>query len=468
MRKLHPASIKALSSPLTKRVTSVERLLAQENARDRQADTLEDLTADLGEASSGADVDGPELADPGWGASTNSPALTVYTTARMAVNPAALMEFRVDMNTPYRVYYPNENGARSYLQIAWYDAISGGSELSRDDLAFWQGVTFRRTLLVPAGAAAVAFVCGISSSNVYGLSINSVSNFSAHEFTRASRLSLDPRPSVQVEGIWERIASGGRELPIPSGRAPTVAQVTTGTGNLTNGAYLYRISWVDEYGETPASAAAPRVVVDATHKQTTVTAPQPIPAGATHWRVYRTLVDGGDSDPVYLVATVSRATASYQDNIADANLGAAAPEENTTLGRPVLPTAARQMANSMRSNTTLTWATSSGQEHGEYWYVAANGDWIAPDPVILEPGRYEMTILGARATTGGKADVYMDGQLIGQMDFYNGTTALNYKPTVAFVVEETGLHEFLFVVNGTSASGYRMFITEYWVRRLGR
>lgn len=69
---------------------------------------------------------------------------------------------------------------------------------------------------------------------------------------------------------------------------------------------------------------------------------------------------------------------------------------------------------------------------------------------------------------GGIMAVYVDGRSIGSVNFYAGTTGFNYIATIDFLIDEPGLHEFLFVVNGTSASGYRMFITEYWVRRLGR
>ena len=147
----------AVNGNILDRLTALERAVQRMSRVDVRADSLVEISTDLGEMSSGTDSEGPELADSGWGANTNFPTLTVYTTARMAVNPAALMEFRVDMNTPYRVYYPNENGVRSYLQIAWYDAISGGSELSRDDLAFWQGVTFRRTLRLPGRPTKATF-----------------------------------------------------------------------------------------------------------------------------------------------------------------------------------------------------------------------------------------------------------------------------------------------------------------------
>lgn len=461
----------ATSGNLNEVLANIRARLTALERRETAVNELSDLTAEVGELSSGVDWEGEELADAGWGANTSLPALTVYTTDRMAVNEFALMEFRVDMTPPYRIYKLNENGIRSYLKIAWYDALSGGSELSRDDLAFWGGVTFRRTLTVPAGAVACAFVCGISSSNVYGLATNAVSGFSAHEFTRANRLTLAPLPSVQVEGNWARLAGGEREIAPPAGHNLTAALVTTGTGNLTNGAYCYRITWVDEYGETTPGTTSNTVVVDATHKQITVTAPQPIPLGASSWRIYRTLVDVvADTDPFYRVATVAAGVASYQDNIADVSLVTLAPEANTTLGRPVLPTSARQMANSMRSRNGLTWTANASQVHGEYWRTAddALGDWMAPDPALLEPGRYEMTLLSARATTGGKVDVFMDGQLIGVVDLYNGSTAFNYLPTVNFVVEEPGWHEFLFKVNGSSASGYRLFLTEYWARRTGR
>lgn len=449
------------------RLTALERAFRRFQRVDVRVDEISEFGDELGEMVSGADVEGEELANPAWSASTNLPGLTVYTTDRMPANEFALMEFRVNMTPPYRVFKPNENGIYSYLKIAWYDAMSGGSEIARDDLAFWSVRTFRRTLLAPAGAVACAFVCGLASSNVYGLAINSVSGFSAREMSWARRLSMDPLPSVQVEGLWERLASGKRDFPSPAGRSPSAAQVTTGTGNLANGAYRYKVTWVDEFGETTPSMASTAVSVDATHKQVTVSPPLPIPAGITAWRIYRTLVDGAETDPFYLVATVNRGTTTYQDNIADANLGKIEPDENTTLGRPVLPTAARQMGNSMRWKSALDWNAASSQIHGEYWRTPdAIGEWCAPDPVILEAGRYQMTLLGVRSVSGGPVSVFMDGKLIGQINQYNSTTSYNHQPTLDFVIEEPGSHEFVFVTDGSAAS--RFYLTEYWVRRVGR
>ena len=456
-----------LAGNILARIKSLENAVAALSATEVRADSLDEISESLGESNAGSDMTGPELADPSWTSSTSMPGLTVYTTERMQAREFALMDLRCDMTPPYRIFKANENGVRSSLQVAWYDALSGGSEISRDDLAYWRGVTFRRTLTAPAGAVAFAFVCGLSSSNVYGLAINVVSNFSAREMTWAVRLDLDPVPSVNIEGVWQRLASAGREFPSPAGRSPTVAQVTTGTGNLANGGYRYKYSWVDEYGETIASMSSTAVSVDATHKQTLITPPLPIPIGVTAWRLYRTAVNGSETSTFYRVATINKNTTSYQDNVADASLGDPAPEINTTMGRPVLATAARQMANSMRGKNTLDWNAASSQIHGEYWRTPdAIGEWIAPDPVSLEAGRYQMTVLGVRSASGGVISVYMDGQIIGQINQYNSTTSYNHMPTLDFVIEEAGTHELLFVAEGTTSS--RLYLTEYWVRRVGR
>ena len=69
---------------------------------------------------------------------------------------------------------------------------------------------------------------------------------------------------------------------------------------------------------------------------------------------------------------------------------------------------------------------------------------------------------------GGIMAVYVDGRSIGSVNFYAGTTGFNYIATIDFLIDEPGLHEIVWVVVSTSGSGYRVFVTEYWINRIGR
>lgn len=101
-----------------------------------------------------------------------------------------------------------------------------------------------------------------------------------------------------------------------------------GAGNVDNGLHTYKITFVGPGGESPAGTISGGVTVaDKTvNGKVALTA---IPTGAantgvTARKIYRT-VAGGAGDHK-LVATISdNSTTTYQDNTADASLGAAAP-----------------------------------------------------------------------------------------------------------------------------------------------
>jgi len=114
---------------------------------------------------------------------------------------------------------------------------------------------------------------------------------------------------------------------------PTVALAGAGAGNLTNGVYYYKISYVTSVGETePSSASALVTVADATTDgQVALTAiPTSTDTRVIKRRIYRTLVD--ETAIYHKVADISdNSTTTYTDNIADASLGEP-PIINTTSG----------------------------------------------------------------------------------------------------------------------------------------
>lgn len=103
-----------------------------------------------------------------------------------------------------------------------------------------------------------------------------------------------------------------------------------GAGNLSNGVYSYKVTFVTAVGETQAGTASGGVTVaDKTvDGKVALTA---IPTGnslVTSRKIYRTEVDGS---AYKLLATISdNTTTTYTDNIADGSLGANAPTANGT------------------------------------------------------------------------------------------------------------------------------------------
>lgn len=113
--------------------------------------------------------------------------------------------------------------------------------------------------------------------------------------------------------------------------ASTAALAGAGAGNLTNGAYIYKVTYVTAIGETTGGTSSNTVTVtDATtNGQINLTA---IPVSAelmvTSRKIYRTVAGGST---FLLLTTIANNTATtFTDNVADASLGAAVQLQNTT------------------------------------------------------------------------------------------------------------------------------------------
>lgn len=112
--------------------------------------------------------------------------------------------------------------------------------------------------------------------------------------------------------------------------APTVGLAGAGAGNLSDGDYTYVVTLVNANGEThEGSESATVTVADHTSDGQIDLSSIPIgAAGTTARKIYRTEAGGSAHK---LVATINdNTTTSYRDNVADADLGATAPTENTT------------------------------------------------------------------------------------------------------------------------------------------
>lgn len=108
--------------------------------------------------------------------------------------------------------------------------------------------------------------------------------------------------------------------------APTAALAGAGAGNVDNGAHTYTKVWVDQNGiESGESATVAVTVVDKTANGRVTVGRNEVSPGsfAVYWRIYRS--KAGTVTPRYKVADVPVATASYEDNIADASLPTTTP-----------------------------------------------------------------------------------------------------------------------------------------------
>lgn len=127
-------------------------------------------------------------------------------------------------------------------------------------------------------------------------------------------------------GTLSRLAAVDCRLPVPP--APVGGTPTTG-GSQTVGTKSYKQTYYDLYGETAPSAKSNVVTVaNSTNDRVPVTLSLG-PAGTVGRKLYRTVA--GDTGAWKLVATIAdNTTTSYNDDLADASLGADAPAANTT------------------------------------------------------------------------------------------------------------------------------------------
>ncbi|MBI3909681.1 MAG: hypothetical protein HY320_01950 [Armatimonadetes bacterium] len=115
--------------------------------------------------------------------------------------------------------------------------------------------------------------------------------------------------------------------------ACTAALAGAGAGNLSAGAYTYKVTYVTAAGETTGGTTSNSVtVVDpGTNGQISLTGiPTSTIADVTARKLYRTTAGGSTYK---LLATLNdNTTTTYTDNIADGSLGATVPTSNTTAG----------------------------------------------------------------------------------------------------------------------------------------
>ncbi|CAN5345284.1 hypothetical protein BH09PAT4_BH09PAT4_08850 [soil metagenome] len=121
------------------------------------------------------------------------------------------------------------------------------------------------------------------------------------------------------------------QLPVPA--APLVALAGLGAGNLSNGNYLYRVTFVTAAGETSLSAASATVTVvdNSTDGQVSITGiPTGLPGLVTSRKIYRTTVGGATYR--LLTTLANNTTTTFTDNVPDTDLGLQATNLNTTAG----------------------------------------------------------------------------------------------------------------------------------------
>lgn len=139
--------------------------------------------------------------------------------------------------------------------------------------------------------------------------------------------AAEPLTLAEVKA-YLRLDTGNQELPAD---APTAALASPAApGNVDNGAHRYLVVFVTAAGRTSAgSPSAAVTVADKTvNGQVALTNIAVGSTAVTSREIYRTTAGGST---YLLLATIANNTATtYTDNIADASLGAGAPQANST------------------------------------------------------------------------------------------------------------------------------------------
>lgn len=122
------------------------------------------------------------------------------------------------------------------------------------------------------------------------------------------------------------VTGSGNELAAPS--APVAATSTT-TGSLdTSANYIYKVTYVNAWGESAPSGVS-NTLATSSYNAATVTIPVSSDTSVTSRKIYRTV--GGGSAYLLLATVSDNTTTTYSDIIADGSLGAAIPEINSAL-----------------------------------------------------------------------------------------------------------------------------------------
>jgi hypothetical protein len=130
---------------------------------------------------------------------------------------------------------------------------------------------------------------------------------------------------LRLENLGSPIHGAG--VVVAPAAAATAAVGATG---VLTGAYFYKYTYVNAYGETVGSPAM-GAAVNPAGNQVNLSAITVGAAGVTARRIYRTAAGGASGTEKYLATIADNTTTVYVDNIPDTSLGVAIPVTNTAL-----------------------------------------------------------------------------------------------------------------------------------------
>jgi len=189
------------------------------------------------------------------------------------------------------------------------------------------------------GDDTAGFILGIddSDSDLAKFEIGNATDYFKWDGSNVKMLCSSAN-AIHIQYGSDILLEHGGDIKFTSVTAPTAptAALIEAAGNVDAGTHSYRITYVNETGETELGAASNTVTTDATHKQVDLTnIPVSTSGSVTARKIYRTKA-GGSEDNIFFLATLNdNTTTIYTDNIADADLSSDTVyyKENNSFGK---------------------------------------------------------------------------------------------------------------------------------------
>lgn len=240
-------------------------------------------------------------------------------------------------------------------------------------------------------------------------------------------------------------------------------------GNVDVGTHYCICTFIDDDGETDINTDAATTITVSTSAKTVALSTIPLGKWGTIARnIYVTIAGATKSDvsAYRLLTTVSdntTTTATY--DTADADLSAiTAPTSNTTGSRPAFPQCVTIWAEDIITSVTTAYLYTASQRYAFTRYTpvanANNGDLYTAS-FFIGSGTYSLNHFAYSETSFGKADYYIDGILIGTLD-WNGTGYNILKTISSISIPTSGYHHLLIKINGTTGSDYSIAFTKIY------
>ena len=231
------------------------------------------------------------------------------------------------------------------------------------------------------------------------------------------QLILDATDAITInQGGNIQLLYGGdiRFTSIPAPTALTVALITT-AGNIDAGQHRYKVTFVNDFGETDLGTASNTVTNDGSNQQNALTS---IPIGlvgdVTSRKIYRTKI--ATQGLYYLLTTINdNTTTTYTDNTADAGLDSdqVSQRSNTTAGKLIYDSIAGTLIEERNTGfgnftfedlTSGYWNAFFGDNAGKNLTFGINNTGIGHDSLLTVTTGSHNTAVGSNTleflTTG--------------------------------------------------------------------